>query len=527
MALFRGKGREEAAGSGPSADALARVLELVQRVGAEEHPEDVLDAAVDAAVDLTEAERGFIVLERPDEGLDVRAARARGGVPLEDAFAKISRTVIERALSEDTPLCVDEAREEAGLSGAPSVAEMRLRAVLCVPFRLQDARGVFYLDNRFASGVFDQQSLDLLASFCGPVAMILRHSDLERRLVRTAEALSQANRGLDQRLRDRNVEIRRLRGLAAREQGAEERTDPFPELLGESPAMREAIDGLQRAAEADFPVLLRGESGTGKDLFAHALHRASSRGQDPFVALGAAGLDGPLLEAELFGVRKGAFTGALEDRPGLFEAAGTGVLYLDGIDSLPLELQPKLLRVLEDGSFRPVGGGAPRQCAARLICASRADLAERVRAERFREDLYYRVKVFEITLPPLRERRGDLPLLLEHFLQAGEARAGIEVARPDENQMERLRRHTWPGNVRELASFATRWIAFDGEFQEAQWSELLDEEPDASAHTLQELSVQLLLRTLEETGGNKAEAARRLGISRRTLYNRLKGLQAG
>ncbi|KAA3607069.1 MAG: GAF domain-containing protein [Planctomycetota bacterium] len=530
MAFRRSRRQEASPEDTPlSAQALARVLELVQAVASEVHPEDVLDSAVDAAIDLTEAERGWILIQRPDAGLEVAVARRRGGVALEQALDKVSRTVVEQALQEDRPLCVDEARLDASLATAPSVAAMRLRAVLCVPFRLSEARGVFYLDNRFASGIFGPEALQLLAAFAGPVAMVLRHATLERQLAESAQALASSNRDLDARLRDRTAEVRRLESLAVHAEGSSRR-DLFAEILGESPALLALLKNLERAAAGDFPVLLRGESGVGKELCARALHRVSSRCDHPFVVVAGAAVQGPLLEAELFGVRKGAYTGADRDRDGLLSQAGSGTLFLDGLDALPLEVQPRLLRVLEDGSFRPVGGGPPLQSQARVVAAVRQDLAEAVRLGAFREDLYYRVRVFEIVVPPLRERAADIPLLFEHFLEAAAKATGLAAVPPPADAQAALRKYAWPGNVRELANFATRWVALGGQLGEADWpwaSASASADQVAAPSTLQNLAEQRILEVLEETSGNKAEAARRLGISRRTLYNRLQAMKEG
>ena len=524
MGLFKGRGQPagQAAPTLP-APALVRILELVRRVGEIEHPEEVLDAAVEAAIDLTEAERGWILIQSPEGALEVAAVRDRGGRRMEDPLTKVSRTIVDTAIREDRALCVDEARQEAGLSHAGSVKEMRLRAVLCVPFQLGDARGVFYLDNRFAAGVFDEQALQMLRAFTGPVAMILRHSALENRLAETNDSLAVANRDLDRLLRDRTADLVRLEGLASHPSSSR-RSDPFPEILGEHPSLVQALESLGQAALADVPVLLRGESGTGKDLAVRSLHRVSSRSQEPFVPVSLAGLTDSLLEAELFGVRRGAFTGADEDRDGLLAAAGGGTLFLDGLESLPPGAQAKLLRVLEDGSYRPVGGGEPLACRARVVTATRIDLAQAVADGAFREDLYYRVRVVEIVLPPLRQRRSDIPLLLAHFVELENRRLDTQVALPDADQRALLHDHDWPGNVRELAAFATRWVTFGGDLPEMEWERYRDAAAGAENPSLQSLTDRYLLQVLEEAGGNKAEAARRLGISRRTLYNRLERL---
>lgn len=525
MSILRGRKNKSADGSLP-APALARVLELVQAVGAESHPEDVLDTAIDAAVDLTDAERGWILIAREDQGFEVAAARRRGGVDLEEPLAKVSRTVVEQCLQENLPLCVDEARVHAQLSAAQSVAEMKLRAVLCVPFRLDQARGVFYLDNRFASGIFNEMSLQLLTAFCGPVAMILRHVDLEKRLAASAEALTRSNRDLDTQLRDRTAEVQRLESLTVGGSEASA-THPFHEIMGKSPVLLRALGELYKAAEGDYPVVLRGESGTGKDLAARALHRVSGRQDQYFVPVSCGGLNPFLLEAELFGVQKGAYTGAEEDRPGLFQSVGKGTLYLDGLESLPLELQPKLLRVLEDGTFRPVGGGTETRCEARIVSATRADLQEWVDGGKFREDLYYRLRVLEIRMPSLRERGADIELLWQHFLDVARQQTGLEVADASMEVMQKLKQHHWPGNIRELANLATRWVALGGQLPAEEWQSMGKESVDSPAadSNLRDLADRKLREVLQETGGNKAEAARRLGISRRTLYNRLKELE--
>jgi DNA-binding NtrC family response regulator len=289
---------------------------------------------------------------------------------------------------------------------------------------------------------------------------------------------------------------------------------------------------VDRIVDGDFPVLLLGESGTGKELVARALHANGPRGQGPFVGVNCGAIAEGLLESELFGAVKGAYTGAVRDRPGLVEAAEGGVLFLDEIGEMSLALQAKLLRVLQEKRLRRVGGNEELRIDVRVISATNRDLAQEVTSGRFREDLYYRLKVVQVEVPPLRERREDIPLLVDHFLTrlAEESdRARPELA-PE--CLERLVAHDWPGNVRELQNEITRMFALGGETLGPELAMHLSSAPRTGATGMQSLvgrrmvdvESELIRATLEATGGKRGEAARMLGIPRRTFYNRLKAL---
>ncbi len=230
-------------------------------------------------------------------------------------------------------------------------------------------------------------------------------------------------------------------------------------MIGGSPAMEEVYQVLGRIVRTDVPVLVLGESGTGKELVARALHEHGGRRKGPFVAVNCAAIPATLLESELFGHVKGAFTGAHRDRKGYAESADGGTLFLDEIGDLPLELQAKLLRFLQDGEVRPVGGNTVRQVDARVVAATNRDLQIRVRERTFREDLYYRLAVISLHLPPLREREGDVPHLVR-FILARQAEAGLPVAQVDEAALALLCRYSWPGNIRQLENELTRAAAF-------------------------------------------------------------------
>jgi two-component system nitrogen regulation response regulator GlnG len=325
-------------------------------------------------------------------------------------------------------------------------------------------------------------------------------------------------------------------------------------IIGTCPAMREVYKSIGRVAAQDVPVLITGESGTGKELVARAIYQHGSRARAPFMALNCAAIPENLLESELFGHEKGAFTGADRRRIGKFEQCNGGTILLDEIGDMPPALQPKMLRLLQDQTFERLGSNDTLSTDVRLIAATHRDLKQWSEQGRFREDLYYRLKVFTIYLPPLRERVHDLPLLVQHFLRRFSRELGREVREVSPQALERLRKYSWPGNLRELqsvlkqallqASGSTLLPAFLPEFVGEPGS--LDAGTRSTPHDLSldafiELSVGsesdaiyaethrqvdrlLLARVLEDTGGNQHQAARRLGIARETLRRRLREL---
>jgi len=307
-------------------------------------------------------------------------------------------------------------------------------------------------------------------------------------------------------------------------------------LVGTSPAMQEVYRVIEMTAPTPAPVLVFGESGTGKELVARTLHDLSPRARGPFVAVNCAAIPESLLESEVFGHEKGAFTGALDRRPGCFELAHQGTLFLDEIAEMSAPMQAKFLRVLEDGAIRRLGGKAEITVDVRVVAATNRDPVERMRTGEFREDLYYRLNVVSVPLPPLRARREDVPLLVQAFLEEFNAKYDKRLRSVDNAVLERLMNHTWPGNVRELRNVLERAvIVADGELVTA--SHLLPLAGDGRAAapapagdgvtiplgtTLDETERQLILRTLEAQGHNKTQTARVLGISLKTLHNKLR-----
>ena len=304
-------------------------------------------------------------------------------------------------------------------------------------------------------------------------------------------------------------------------------------LAGESRAMREVYDLIRRVADTDTTVLLSGESGTGKELVARALHTESARASMPFVAINCAAVPASLLESELFGHMKGAFTDAKDNRRGLFEQASGGTLLLDEIGEMPLEMQPKLLRVLQERQVRPVGGNTVLPVNCRIIAATNRDLESEVEAQRFREDLYYRLNVVQIHIPPLRARGNDVLVLAQHFVLKFAERMGKAVTGLSSEAAKKLLDYDWPGNVRELENSIERAVtltAFDhltvedlperiSRYEGSRSS--LGEVESEHMLTLDELEKRYVDRVLKAAKGNKTQAAKLLGVDRRTLYRKL------
>jgi DNA-binding NtrC family response regulator len=308
-------------------------------------------------------------------------------------------------------------------------------------------------------------------------------------------------------------------------------TKEFPEIVGNSKPILDLLKSLHRLLDSDLPVLITGETGTGKELVARVLHFCGKRKNGRFVAVNCSALTESLLESELFGHEKGSFTGATGLRRGLFEEANNGTLFLDEIGDMPHSLQAKFLRVLHDGEFRRVGGNATLGTNARIILATNRNLVERVKERQFREDLYYRIHVAQIPLPPLRDRKEDIPLLASYFLRAAVAQTGKKVRGLSPEALEMLKEYSWPGNVRQLKGEIERIVAFtedewilasdlDTQIAEPNLEPQVQKMEDAS--TLKEMERAAILSRLEACNWNIVLAARSLGVTRNGLYSKMK-----
>ena len=303
------------------------------------------------------------------------------------------------------------------------------------------------------------------------------------------------------------------------------------DIVGRSPAFLNVLNQVRIIAKSDSVTLIQGETGTGKEVIARAIHNESLRSRGPFVKLNCAAIPGALLESELFGHERGAFTGAIDQTMGRFQQADNGTLFLDEIGDLPLELQPKLLRALQEQEFERLGGGRTIRVNVRVVAATNQDLAGMVSARQFRADLYYRLNVIPISLPPLRERSSDIPILVEHFVRKFSARLNRPIDTIPEEVMEFLKFHDWPGNIRELQNFIERAVVLSpGSVLRPVLTDLrrmTKQEPTVASRTLSAVEREHILEVLERTNwliGGQDGAASRLGLPRTTLIYKMKKL---
>ncbi len=335
----------------------------------------------------------------------------------------------------------------------------------------------------------------------------------------------------------RALERRFLRGEVARLQSEVEQKHGFHNLVGSSAAMNRVFDLIQRISASPGSVLITGESGTGKELVARAIHYSSARRTRPFVAVNCAAIPDSLMESELFGHVKGAFTDARSDRAGLFREADTGTLFLDEVSELSPALQSKLLRVLQEQEVRPVGGEKSVKVDVRIVAASNRDPEELRNGSVLRQDLYYRLNVFHLALPPLRERSDDILRLATHFINQSAKRMNMEPPTLSDEAVRAMLRYRWPGNVRELENAMERatTLSQGGKINLVDMPDALQSAPSGDfmdqavsrRFSLAELESMYIRRVLSEVGGNKSQAAAILGIDRSTLYRKLEGEGAG
>ena len=321
-------------------------------------------------------------------------------------------------------------------------------------------------------------------------------------------------------------------GAVATLRSVDQDRDPrrFEQIIGNSAALESVLEQVERVAPTDSTVLIQGETGTGKELIARAIHNLSSRCGRPFIRLNCAAIPFDLLESELFGHEKGAFTGAIAQKIGRFELADKGTLFLDEVGDIPLPLQPKLLRVLQEQEFERLGSGRTHQVDVRLVAATQRNLVEMVKRNEFRSDLYYRLNVFPVPLPPLRERREDIPALVEHFVEIYARRMGKQIDRISPETMSEIASYPWPGNIRELQNFIERSVILtSGNVLESPLASLRSatEVESLGPITMEDAERDHIRKTLGQTrwvvsGPNGAAA--RLGIKRSTLYFRMQKL---
>lgn len=513
----------------------ARVSALARSIATSDDFERTLQLIMDAATELTASERGFLVLRDAHGAWRVRCARNFDHEAVKSPEHKISRSLAEEVARTGRPVISVNAQDDERLTAWNSVANLKLRSVICLPlFFRERVIGTLYLDNRFREGNYGERELRLLETFADQASVAIENARLMKENTEQEQALAERKRELEEL-----AEV-----LEARAQSVRTEETPlarsalqhdYSAIIGESGALLHALRLLDRVVASDLPVLITGESGTGKELIAAAIHANSARKDKKYVKENCAAIPESLLESELFGHKRGAFTGAVADRRGLFEEAHGGTIFLDEIGEMSLEMQAKLLRVLENGEIRPVGSHEVRRVDARVVTATNRDLEQLVREGRFRADLFFRLNVVNVPLPPLRERMEDLPILIRHFLSLAAERMRIPVKAVDPLAVRQLRGWHWPGNIRELQNELQRAMALSGQIitVEDLSANLREARPASAAGGAGQLKdvarvaagqkeLEMIRRTLEETGFLKAETARRLGISRPTLDQKIK-----
>jgi len=468
---------------------------------------------MDAAVELTGAERAFVLLRRDDDTLEVVAARNVDRERVAHSYLKFSSSIAERVVREAETIVATDALRDARFRDEVSVHAMKLRSVLAVPIPSPEGiLGALYLDNRFRVRSFGEQQRELLVALASQIALAIRNA-------RLVEALERAQSDAEARL---HAELQRVEDLTERlESGDLEHRFERHGVVARSEAMRRVLAIVDKVGDTPVNVLVQGESGTGKEVIARALHDAGARSARPFVSINCGALPDTLLESQLFGHVKGAFTGAVRDQQGLLVSADGGTLFLDEIGEMSPAMQVRLLRALQERRVRPVGASVDLGFDARLIAATNRDLAAEVRGGRFREDLYYRLNVVEIELPPLRERPEDVPLLAHHFLERLAQRHDARAPSLSTTALRRLSLHSWPGNVRELLNVIERaFVMCDGEIRVEHLA--LPARRRARTPRSRRAEERARIRSaLLEHDWNVSAVSRALAIPRATLYRKL------
>ncbi|HVJ17538.1 MAG TPA: sigma 54-interacting transcriptional regulator [Polyangiaceae bacterium] len=509
-------------------DVLKRILAAQRAIGSSEDLDQVTSQVADAALELVPKATHATVALRGDEsdGADVSAlvavvtrTRGRDGRPTAPTGpVPLTRSVARKVLEQRAAVLAADA-SGAGFS-SESLLGASIRSTIGVPlWKGERILGVLQVDSRGAPALFESRDVDSLGVLAASASLAVANARLIRRLLTAEQQLKKENQFLKGRERARSGEVR---------------------LIGDSRAMSDLLFKLDKVVDTRVSVLIEGETGVGKELIASALHYRSKRREKLFVAQNCAAFPENLLESELFGHKRGAFTGATDEKKGLFEIADGGTLFLDEIGEMPLPLQAKLLRVLQEGEIRPIGGTQVKTVNVRIVAATNRNLEQEVAAGRFREDLYYRLKVFPIRVPPLRERREDIPLLAQYFLERYTREIGKPVAGVSQETLEALSAYDWPGNVRELENEVQRLViqadagvivGVDLVSPELRKVEGVINEAGAAKGSLKDRVEQvekfILLEVLREHGNNKTSAAKALGITREGLHKKLKQLGIG
>jgi transcriptional regulator with GAF, ATPase, and Fis domain len=427
----------------------------------------------------------------------IRASRHVKREAITDPSGAISDSIVRKVLETGRPLIVSDALSDSQFGTSESVVALKLSSVICAPLISQGhVSGVLYCGNDRVKALFERSQLDVLSIFAGQASLILQNAMLLNALRADKDRLS-----------------------------AELKDKRFGEIIGVCPSMMEVFRKLQKVATTDISVLITGETGTGKELIAREVHRRSGRVNGPFVVINCGAIPENLIESELFGHVKGAFTGAVASRPGKFQAADKGTLFLDEIGELPLNLQVKLLRALQERVVFRVGDSKPEKVDIRVVAATNRVLEEEIRAGRFREDLYYRLNVVNLYLPPLRDRGDDVLIIAKALLSKYADELGSPVQGFTPQALAAIKKNPWPGNIRQVENRIKKALVLCE--KTLLGPEDLDLGRDAENPILplekakEEFQRKYVLEVLERNNGNRTQTARDLGVDPRTIFRYL------
>jgi Nif-specific regulatory protein len=492
---------------------LETLLDITKSINSTLNLNELLEMIVDSIIKLADADRGFLMLAGREGEFQFRIARDREQKGLDEKDFEISSSIVNDVRDKAEPLFISDLQESEQFKNQESVLDLKLRTAVCVPLVLNDnVIGVIYTDSNRITTEFTASDLPIVAAFAAQAAIAIENAKLHGEVILSRENLARENLELKERLSERYE---------------------FSGIIGKSKQMQEIFSTIKKIAPLDSTVLISGETGTGKELIAKAIHFNGPRKKKKLVTINCGAMPLELLESELFGHKRGAFTGATSDKAGLFETANGGTIFLDEIGDMPQPLQVKLLRALQEGEIRRVGENLPRKVDVRVIAATNRALAEDIKAGRFRQDLFYRLNVVPVRIPPLRERSEDILPLINHFLEKYGSKMEKENVGISPSAAKMLLVHGWTGNVRELENTIERALALSGDskiLREEQFPQLEAETAafgDLERHKtlkqkLQVVEKQIVIDTLQKTNGNITKAAEILEVTRQHLHNKIK-----
>ncbi len=499
------KPQAAAAPGGHSPEALAAFRQLhafSERLLGDYEIEQVLENLMDAAIEVTNADKGFLILLEGNE-LRVKVARNLARQNIEDAIERVSDSIVAKVVKNKRPLIVSDALHDTEFNSAASVVNLKLCSVMCAPLMERgNLFGLIYVGNDKVVNLFEEHSLELLTIFAGQASLLLRNALL---------------------VNDLKLDNRELR-----KQLDESR---YGEILGACAAMKDVYRKIDKIAGTDISVLVTGETGTGKEMLAREIHRRSARRTGPFVAINCGAIPENLLESELFGHVKGAFTGAVATRLGRFQAANGGTLFVDEIGEMPVHLQVKILRALQERMITKVGDNRAEAVDIRVIAATNKNLEEEIRKGAFREDLYYRLNVVNLHLPALRDRGEDVVVLARYFLSLFTREFAARTRGFTPNATVAMKKYGWPGNVRELENRVKKAVVLaDKALVSAEDLELRPENLDPIMPlqlAKEEFQKRYINEVLERNNGNRTKTAKDLGVDPRTIFRHLESERQG